>query len=874
MQKAGKYEIVRKIGAGGFGVVYEGRDPFIKRRVAIKACTTEDEEIRQRFYREAEIAGNLQHKNIVTIHDFGIEDGVPYLVQEYLTGEDLEHAIARAEPIPLERKLDILIQAAHGLRHAHEAGVIHRDIKPANVRLLDDGRVKILDFGIAKLAHVESRLTKEGMTVGTAAYLPPEQIRAEKIDFRADVFSFGVLAYELLAMVRPFDGKTLSTLLFQILSQTPRPLAEAMPGLPPRLTSLVDRCLDKEVDRRCASFAEVADELEAVYGDLTAVSRIEAVSPTVALPRAAIAPEPEPDPAAERERERLAREQEEQARREARVRELLTAAAADLAAGHPERAADLARQAMALDPGAAEARKLVDEAEAAQRLAAERERLRRESEELARAEAERARRHAALAAEIDQALAGDALARAEKAIVRGERELGPGTFEDRRRQLEARRVALQEAERLEAERRRVEREEAARRAAEEAERRRAEEKAAAERRAAEARAAAERREQERRAAAEAARQQAIEQAGAKLHKRLAAGDLERARRELAKAVAAHGAEPFAAVADQLERAVAEQAAERERAEREASDRRRAAALEVSTGSAVPSGSFASPGASMTPRSRAMAGLAAGVGIVGLATVSWLYLGRGADSAGQPATAPPGAEVEQELPLPSANGPAVETTLPNAAEARPEPVEPATEERPPVPQPEPLPAERQPPVDEPAQRPPAPRDPAPIRDAPARAAEAPSSTAPPVSEPVRQAPTEPERESPPVPVSEPAVETRPEAPAVDETAAVRAALERYRAAYQALDAAAVRAAWPGLDAGAERQIARAFEGYQSLAMTLSDCRYAVDGDRATATCRVTQRIDVRVGRDFESTQEAVFQLRRAGDRWVITERTAS
>src|SRR5690606_5481630 len=132
MQKAGKYEIVRKIGAGGFGVVYEGRDPFIKRRVAIKACTTEDEEIRQRFYREAEIAGNLQHKNIVTIHDFGIEDGVPYLVQEYLTGEDLEHAIARAEPIPLERKLDILIQAAHGLRHAHEAGVIHRDIKPAN----------------------------------------------------------------------------------------------------------------------------------------------------------------------------------------------------------------------------------------------------------------------------------------------------------------------------------------------------------------------------------------------------------------------------------------------------------------------------------------------------------------------------------------------------------------------------------------------------------------------------------------------------------------------------------------------------------------------------------------------------------------------
>jgi serine/threonine-protein kinase len=283
MQKAGKYEIVRKIGAGGFGVVYEGRDPFIKRRVAIKTCTTEDEEIRQRFYREAEIAGNLQHKNIVTIHDFGIEDGVPYLVQEYLTGEDLEHVIARGEPIPLERKLDILIQAAHGLAHAHSAGVIHRDIKPANIRLLEGGHVKILDFGIAKLAHVESRLTKEGMAVGTAAYLPPEQIRGDKVDFRADVFSFGVVAYELLAMVRPFDGKTISTLLYQILSQTPRPLTEALPGVPPRLAAVVDRCLEKDVEKRFASFAEVAVALEALLAEAAGGLAVEP-GPTPAAP--------------------------------------------------------------------------------------------------------------------------------------------------------------------------------------------------------------------------------------------------------------------------------------------------------------------------------------------------------------------------------------------------------------------------------------------------------------------------------------------------------------------------------------------------------------------------------------------------------------
>ncbi|GMU66758.1 MAG: hypothetical protein AMXMBFR36_30320 [Acidobacteriota bacterium] len=972
MQKAGKYEIVRKIGAGGFGVVYEGRDPFIKRRVAIKTCTTEDEEIRQRFYREAEIAGNLQHKNIVTIHDFGIEEGVPYLVQEYLTGEDLEHVIARGAPIALERKLDILIQVAHGMDHAHAAGVIHRDIKPANVRLLDDGRVKILDFGIAKLAHVESRLTKEGMTVGTAAYLPPEQIRGEKIDFRSDVFSFGVLAYELLAMVRPFDGKTLSTLLFQILSQVPRPLAEAFPGAPPRLAALVDSCLDKEVAKRCASFAEVSTELEATLAELPADDGAAAAGATLILskpevdPRAALQPLVEQvrralaagdlttaeieigrarenwgsqGPAEEilaplgaevaRERER----RDEQRRRESRLRELIDTAAAEMGAARPERAAELARQALAVDAGSAEARRLLDEAEAAVRLAAERERLRREAEALARAEADRAKRHAAFADEIDGAIAQAAFARAEKAIARAEAELGAGAFEDRRRRLTERRDAALEAERREAERLRLEREEserrkaaederkrieraeAERRKAEEAERRRAEARAAAERREAEARAeaekrraeqqaaaerkaaaaraaaerreveakaAAEKREAERQAAAEAAREKALRQAAAKVEQRLAAGDLARARRELDKALAGQGdAAPLAALASRLAAAEAESASERQRLERERADRERAAALEATTGSAVPSGSFASPGSSMSKSGRRVAGLAAAAGIAGVALVSWLVFGRGDRSPTETGVGPGAeAEVVAASPATAPAGSSPLATQPAAPESRP-----ATDAAPPPspaivsPAPEAAPEEADPvrPVEASPTRP-EPYLPAPAVD-PSPVVERPAPVAPPIPEPTATRPEARPEPAPPIeerpePAPSAPAEVRPEpVPAADPTVGVRAALERYRAAYQALDAAAVQAAWPGLDANARRQIARAFEGYHSIAMSLEDCRYEVEGERATARCRVTQTIDVKVGRDLESTQDVVFGLRRAGAGWVIQERTA-
>ncbi|MDX1630576.1 MAG: serine/threonine-protein kinase, partial [Thermoanaerobaculia bacterium] len=193
-QNIGKFQVVEKIGEGGFGVIFKGRDPHIKRHVAIKSCTSDDPDIRTRFAQEAQIAGNLHHRHIVTVYDFGEEDGVPYLVQEYLSGEDLDRKVKRGDYIPFPEKLLYLVQVARGLEYAHRQGVVHRDIKPANIRILDDGTAKIMDFGIAKLANQDTGLTQTGMTLGTAAYLAPEQIRGESVDARTDVFSYGVMA--------------------------------------------------------------------------------------------------------------------------------------------------------------------------------------------------------------------------------------------------------------------------------------------------------------------------------------------------------------------------------------------------------------------------------------------------------------------------------------------------------------------------------------------------------------------------------------------------------------------------------------------------------------------------------------------------------
>jgi serine/threonine-protein kinase len=262
VEKLGKYDIVDKIGVGGFGVVYRGYDPFIKRHVAIKTCSAEDRETRDRFLREAEIAGNLQHRYIVTVFEFGFHGDVPYLVQEFLSGEDLDHKIRRGDAIPIAEKVRWLTEVAGGLEFAHSRGVVHRDIKPANIRILDDGSAKILDFGIAKLAQQQSNLTQAGVTLGTASYLAPEQIRGEAVDVRTDVFSFGVLAYELLTYERPFRAQEISATFYKILNEKPPPITVRSPGTPPELERVVLRCLEKDPAKRYSPTNELVQALE------------------------------------------------------------------------------------------------------------------------------------------------------------------------------------------------------------------------------------------------------------------------------------------------------------------------------------------------------------------------------------------------------------------------------------------------------------------------------------------------------------------------------------------------------------------------------------------------------------------------------------
>ncbi len=280
LTQVGKYEIVEKIGVGGFGTVYKGRDPFIKRLVAIKTCQSAEEEIKKRFFREAEFAGNLHHRNVTTIYDFGVtEDGTPYIVQEFLTGDDLDKLLKKQIPISLHRKVQILLDVCEGLGYAHGAGIIHRDIKRSNIRILEDGTVKIMDFGIAKSLVSPSTLTQTGITLGTASYLAPEQIRGETLDARTDIFSLGVVAYEIFAGQKPFAGEHISTVLYKIMNETPPRPGEIEPAVPASLDQVVYRALEKDRGRRYASCAELRKDLAA------ALKQIPDEVPTISTSR-------------------------------------------------------------------------------------------------------------------------------------------------------------------------------------------------------------------------------------------------------------------------------------------------------------------------------------------------------------------------------------------------------------------------------------------------------------------------------------------------------------------------------------------------------------------------------------------------------------
>ena len=222
--RIGKYLITGRIGRGGMGMVYRGLDPALEREVAIKTLVAEgsfDPESRRRFEVEAKAAAKLAHPNIVTVHELGEDRGILFIAMEMLPGVDLDSLLRSGEALPLAEKLDVVAQVCRGLAFAHDRGVVHRDIKPSNVRLLDDGTAKIMDFGIAKLGACH-HITKTGMMVGTVHYMSPEQVRGKPLDGRSDVFSAGVILYELLAGERPFPGEDVTQILYKIVNEEPK----------------------------------------------------------------------------------------------------------------------------------------------------------------------------------------------------------------------------------------------------------------------------------------------------------------------------------------------------------------------------------------------------------------------------------------------------------------------------------------------------------------------------------------------------------------------------------------------------------------------------------------------------------------------------
>ena len=269
----GRYRIIDFLGSGAMGEVYLAEDPQIERKLAIKTVRLvgrpqEIEDRKRRLLREARAVGKLLHPNVVTLFDAGEEEGMLFLAFEFVAGTDLAGRLEKEPPLSLREVLRIIRQVADALDFAHREGIVHRDIKPSNILLDAKGRVKVADFGIAKVAGQSTELTVAGSVMGSPQYLSPEQIRGEDLDGRSDVFSLGVVLYELLSRQRPFEGDTITTLVYQILHKEPPPISE-LRAVPERLENLLRRMLAKSRDDRFATAAAVAAEVAVCERELS-----------------------------------------------------------------------------------------------------------------------------------------------------------------------------------------------------------------------------------------------------------------------------------------------------------------------------------------------------------------------------------------------------------------------------------------------------------------------------------------------------------------------------------------------------------------------------------------------------------------------------
>ncbi len=260
------YRILEKLGEGGMGVVYKAKDTKLKRVVALKFLSPQvvgSEEDRTRFIHEAQAAAALNHPNICTIYEIDEHEGQSFIAMEYIEGRNLK-SIIESGPFEPELASKVGIQIAQGLYEAHQKGIVHRDIKPANIMITDENRVKIMDFGLAK-SPGRTQLTREGTTVGTVAYMSPEQARGEEVDQRTDIWSLGGILYEMISGQRPFKGEHEQAVIYSIINEEQKPLTGLRSGIPLELERLIDRCLEKDPDERYQTALDLASDLRRLY---------------------------------------------------------------------------------------------------------------------------------------------------------------------------------------------------------------------------------------------------------------------------------------------------------------------------------------------------------------------------------------------------------------------------------------------------------------------------------------------------------------------------------------------------------------------------------------------------------------------------------
>jgi eukaryotic-like serine/threonine-protein kinase len=259
--QVGRYQLFEVLGVGATSRVVRGFDPMIGRPVAVKLFPSEiaQGEARERFLREARVVGQLSHPNIITLHDMGIEESsqTPYLVMEYIEGTPLDRVLEKGT-LPLPRACAWIAHAAEALDIAHKRGVIHGDVKPANILITNDGKVKLTDFGMARVARREAR---ESALLGTPAYWCPEQIMGRAQDARSDIFSLGVVLYEMVTGTRPFAAESLQGICNRVLSSTPNAVSQLQPSIPVAFDEIISSCLAKNPDQRLASGEALAQQL-------------------------------------------------------------------------------------------------------------------------------------------------------------------------------------------------------------------------------------------------------------------------------------------------------------------------------------------------------------------------------------------------------------------------------------------------------------------------------------------------------------------------------------------------------------------------------------------------------------------------------------